>query len=401
MLTRREFIGNSIGLMAAAGTIPAFLGRTCLAVGGRAANDRVLVVIQLSGGNDGLNTVVPYADDIYYNVRPKLAIQRASIVRLTDEVGLHPSLQPFQELYEDGSLAIVQGVGYPNPDRSHFRSMEVWHSGVADGYSSSGWLGRLFDHTCSNGHLPESCTPTLGITVDKTLSPAFTGNSAIGIALDDPERFYRMTRLSGAADVTGDMTGTSNLDFLRRTAMNAQVSADVVRRAADRANSTAEYPSTPFARSLQLIAKLIAGGMDTRVYYTSISGFDTHANQPGRHAQLLKTLADGVAAFNKDLRTNGQADRVLGVTFSEFGRRVNENGSRGTDHGQAAPMFLFGAPVRPGIIGAQPSLADLDRGDLRYHTDFRQVYATVIEKWLQADPLAVLGERFDALPVLG
>jgi uncharacterized protein (DUF1501 family) len=257
MLTRREFIGNSIGLMAAAGTIPAFLGRTCLAVGGRAANDRVLVVIQLSGGNDGLNTVVPYADDIYYNVRPKLAIQRASIVRLTDEVGLHPSLQPFQELYEDGSLAIVQGVGYPNPDRSHFRSMEVWHSGVADGYSSSGWLGRLFDHTCSNGHLPESCTPTLGITVDKTLSPAFTGNSAIGIALDDPERFYRMTRLSGAADVTGDMTGTSNLDFLRRTAMNAQVSATRTPISPDATPSCSRPWPTASLRSTKICVRMV------------------------------------------------------------------------------------------------------------------------------------------------
>ena len=194
-ISRRNFIGQGIGLLAAAGTVPAFLGSTCLALGGGGNSNRVLVVIQLSGGNDGLNTVVPFSDDAYYRARPRIAIPPKNVLRLTDDIGLHPDLQPLQRLYDRGELTVVQGVGYPNPDRSHFRSMEIWHTAVADEFSSSGWLGRLFDHTCGNQHLSETCSPTLGITVDKTLSPAFTGASSVGIALNDAERFYRMTRL--------------------------------------------------------------------------------------------------------------------------------------------------------------------------------------------------------------
>ena len=402
-ISRRDFIGQGIGLLAAAGTVPAFLGSTCLALGGGGNSNRVLVVIQLSGGNDGLNMVVPFSDDAYYRARPRIAIPPQDVLRLTDDIGLHPDLQPLQRLYDRGELAVVQGVGYPNPDRSHFRSMEIWHTAVADEFSSSGWLGRLFDHTCGNQHLSETCSPTLGITVDKTLSPAFTGASSVGIALNDAERFYRMTRLQArstakSAPVDG---GGSQLDFLRRTALNAELAAGDIRDAVRSAKSTIDYPQNPFGRSLQLIAGMIAGGLDTRVYYTSLSGFDTHANQPAQHSRLLKTLASGIEAFTQDLRASGQLNRVLGMTFSEFGRRLAENGSNGTDHGKAAPLFMFGSAVRPGVVGGHPSLTELSRGDLQFHTDFRRVYATVIDDWLGVDAAAVLADRYATLPLLG
>ena len=399
----RRFLGQGIGLLAAAGTVPAFLGSTCLALGGGGNRDRVLVVIQLSGGNDGLNTVVPFSDDAYYRARPKLAIPPQDVLRLTDELGLHPKLQPLQRLYDRGELSIVQGIGYPNPDRSHFRSIEIWHTGVADGFSSSGWLGRLFDHTCGNQHLSKSCSPTLGITVDKTLSPAFAGTSSVGIALNDAERFYRMTQVHtrSTAKSAPVASGGSQLDFLRRTALNAELAATDIRDAVRSAKSTIDYPQNAFGNSLRLIAEMIAGGLDTRVYYTSLGGFDTHANQPVQHGRLLNTLASGIEAFTQDLRASGQLNRVLGVTFSEFGRRLAENGSSGTDHGKAAPLFVFGSAVRPGIIGEHPSLSELDRGDPQFQIDFRRVYATVINDWLGVDATAVLANRYARLPLLG
>lgn len=411
--TRREFLKSGLAMVAATATVPTFLSRTFLALAApvadtaaRRTDERVLVVIQLSGGNDGLNTVVPYTDDHYYRARPKLAVPPDKVLRLNDTIGLHPTLSPLKALYDDGALAVLQGIGYPNPDRSHFRSMEIWQSGVAEDFSTDGWIGRLFDHACSNRHLPKPpCSPTLGVSVDATLNPAMKGSSAIGIALNDPERFYRMTRLHARSSArrptaTAFDVEESPLDFLRRTAMNAQLSADRIRDAVRGVRHSVEYPQNPFARSLELIAGLIAGGMDTKVYYTSLTGFDTHANQRGAHARLLKMLADGIAAFQTDLAALGQADRVVAFTFSEFGRRVAENGSGGTDHGQAAPLFVFGAPVKPGVIGKHPSLGRLNRGDLAFHTDFRRVYATLIDQWLGINSGPVLKQEFERLPFL-
>lgn len=414
--TRREFLRRGATLATAAATVPTFLSRTVFAlanpydppalrnVPGR-PDDHVLVVVQLSGGNDGLNTVIPYRNDQYYRLRPRLGIPKERVLRLTDELGLHPSMAALKEVYESGELAIVQGVGYPNPDRSHFRSMEIWQSGVAEDYETTGWIGRLFDHTCNNGHLHQ-CSPTLGISVGNTLNPALRGANGIGVAVSDPERLYRMTRLyessqAGApAEEALAAASASPLDFLRRTAMNAEVSADRIRRTVRSVRNQVDYPTTPFARGLRLIAAMIAGGLDAKVYYLSLSGFDTHANQPGVHERLLQVYSEGVAAFLKDLEKLGEADRVLGLTFSEFGRRVAENGSRGTDHGQAAPMFVFGKPVKPGFVGAHPSLDNLADGDLAYHTDFRSVYAAALEDWLGADAEAVLGRRFQKATIV-
>jgi uncharacterized protein (DUF1501 family) len=416
LMTRREFLIKGLTLATATATVPTFLSRTALAiqdpfdsplVKGKPGelDERVLVVVQLSGGNDGLNTVIPYRQDNYYRFRPNLSQPKDRIVTINDELGLHSSLSSLKNLYDDGSLVIVQGVGYPNPDRSHFRSMEIWQTGVAEEFETTGWIGRLFDHTCHDSHLME-CSPTLGVSVGNTLNPALSGQSGVGVALEDPERFYRMTRLyshSKIARVRDDFSSSdklSPLDFLRRTAMNAELSAERIRRSIRQVQNHTDYPENPFAQGLKLIAGMIAGGLDTRVYYISLSGFDTHANQPGVHERLLQILGGGLEAFQKDLENLGQAERVLGLTFSEFGRRVSENGSQGTDHGQAAPMFIFGKPVKPGIIGDHPNLDDLADGDLKFHTDFRSVYSTVLEDWMGMDSKAILGQRFEKIQIV-
>lgn len=411
--TRREFLQKSLGLVAAASTVPTFLSRTALALTNpfaapliKASDDRVLVVVQLGGGNDGMNTVIPFGHESYYRVRPTIAVPQDKVLRINDELGLHPNLAPLKNLYDAGKLAIVQGVGYPNPDRSHFRSMEIWQSGVAEDFESMGWIGRMFDHTCANKHLMEPCSPTLAVSVGETLNPVLKANNPVGVALRDPEQFYRMTQVYANAETAAESltknTGADNpLDFLRRTAMNAEVAADRIRRSIRNVQRQTEYPADPFAQGLKLIAAMIAGKMDTRVYYISLTGFDTHAGQLGVHERLLKILADGLAAFQKDIEALGQAERVLGFTFSEFGRRVAENASRGTDHGQAAPLIVFGHPAKAGLVGAHPALENLNDGDLIFHTDFRQVYATVLEKWLEVNSAAILGEKYSLLPLVG
>jgi uncharacterized protein (DUF1501 family) len=419
LLTRREFIQRSLGIVAVAGTIPTFLSRTALGMTASAAagvnplDKRVLVIIQLSGGNDGLNTVIPFTQDKYYKARPTLGIAKNKTLKINDSLGFHPAMTAFKGLYDSGELAIVQGVGYPNPDRSHFRSMEIWQSGIVEGFESTGWVGRTFDHTCGNAHLHKEGnkaaattkpSPTLAVSIGETLNPALIGKSSIGVALNDPERYWEMTRVASDESLRSENgTGKANstIDFLRRTAMNAELSAEQIRRSVRKVQSKANYPANQFAQGLKLIAAMIAGGMDTQVYYTSLGGFDTHANQVGGHERLLRTLSDGIGAFQKDLQALGQADRVLGFTFSEFGRRVAENGSRGTDHGQASQMFAFGKNVKAGILGEHPSLEKLNRGDLNFNIDFRQVYATVMDEWLKADHQMVLHEKFSPLPILG
>ena len=308
--TRREFITRGLGVVAVATTIPSFLARAAFAVEGAShapllgvnRDGKVLVVIQLSGGNDGLNTVIPFSHDAYYRARPSLAVAKENILRVTDDIGLHPNLSPLKELYDSGKLVVIQGVGYPNPDRSHFRSMEIWQSGITDGFETTGWIGRMFDHTCNNTHLKEGPSPTLGVSVGETLNPALQCNCSVGVALRDPEQFYKMTRVSAKTAKSGEnqssqSTAAAQMDFLRRTAMNAELSADRIRRSVRSVQAKTDYPTETFAQGLKLIAAMIAGGMDTRVYYISLGGFDTHANQQGAHERLVKTLAEGIGAF--------------------------------------------------------------------------------------------------------
>jgi uncharacterized protein (DUF1501 family) len=434
--TRREFLRTTVLGAAATWTVPLFLERTFLTLNAGAADSavqivsgrdsRILVVLQLAGGNDGLNTVVPYADDAYHRARPTLGIKGNSALKLGDYSGFHPNLSGFKELYEEGHLAVLQGVGYPNPNRSHFRSTEIWQTASdADRVEKFGWLGRYFDNCCAGAD------PSAGVSIGQEVPQAFSASVPKGVSFARPDQFrwvhneepqagessaeflFRQlnrpetvpeaSASSGStiSSISGSVAMPGNtLDFLQRTALDAQVSSDKVLEIASKYKSAVDYPQGRLADSLSLVGRMIAGGMPARVYYVSQGGYDTHAQQSGTHDRLMRELNDAVSAFFKDLKAQGNFDRVLLMTFSEFGRRVAQNGSGGTDHGAAAPLFLAGGGVKPGLHGEHPSLIDLDNGDLKFHTDFRSVYATVLEKWLQAPSKTILGKQFPILPYL-
>ena len=433
--TRRQFLKSTVLGAAVTWTIPSFLSRTFAALQANAADSAtqvptgkdapILVVLQMAGGNDGLNTVIPYANDFYFKARPSLRIPAKEVLKLTDDFGLHPALEPFKALYEDGQLTIIHGAGYPNPNRSHFRSTEIWQTASdARKVEKYGWLGRYFDNAC------KGCDPTVGISIGRQMPQAFASAKPIGICLDNPqnyrfatddvkngsemkssERFFR--ELNGSAAIESEaleasagasitsLTGAipaqlSPLDYLERTALDAQISSDRILAASRKSRNQASYPPSQLANSLKLVARLIGGGLATRVYYISQGGYDTHANQAPAQDRLLRDLASAVKAFGDDLKAQRNADRVLVMTFSEFGRRVAQNANGGTDHGAAAPMFMVAPKVKAGFLGSFPSIApaDLHNGDLKFTTDFRSVYAGVLETWLQTSSAPVLGRKF-------
>ncbi|MEI6082867.1 MAG: DUF1501 domain-containing protein [Verrucomicrobiota bacterium] len=424
--TRREFLRKGIYFVAASATAPFFLTRTALALDSLAANsptrglpgvvdDRILVVIQMSGGNDGLNTIVPHAMDEYYKLRPTLGVGKKSLLKLDDTVGFHPGLAKVKDLYDSGKVAVIHGVGYQNPDRSHFRSMEIWHT--ADPKSkavSYGWLGRYLDSACPGcDPRTKKINPMGGINIGGDMPVAMKSAKGVSIALENPDSFKWQPLIDEKSDAKNasatyeklnhivasnlDDPQIARLDFLSRVAMNADVSSDKIHDISKRTRSGGTYPATGLGNQLKIVAQMITGGLNTRIYYVAFSGFDTHANEPGTHERLLAELADEVSAFQKDLEARDQASRVLTMTFSEFGRRVAQNASNGTDHGTAAPMFIFGDHLKAGVYGKHPSLTDLDRGDLKFNTDFRSVYATVLENWLGAKSAPILGQQFEKL----
>lgn len=423
--TRRHFIKTSFLGGAAAWTIPAFLERTFFALDAIAAeavlptptgrDHPILVVLQLAGGNDGLNTVIPHADDAYYRARPQLAIPTGQSLKIDDRIGLHPALTGLRGLYDAGDAAIIQGVGYPNPNRSHFRSTDIWQTATdAERVSSRGWLGRYFDACCSGED------PGVGVAIGERDPLAFASAHPQGITFNSPEKFRLegdaemvMDAIGGGADPgdssegasIGALAGSSTdagdtADFLRRVALDAQLSSHRVQEITSRFPLAAAFPKSRLGHSLGLVARLIAGGMPTRVYYVSQGGFDTHNAQSATHERLLREFDAALAAFVAELRAMKVLDRVLLMTFSEFGRRVAENANGGTDHGAAAPMFLVGGGIQPGLHGAAPSLTHLDRGDLIHTTDFRSVYATLLEGWLHAPADRILEKKFPRLPLL-
>lgn len=409
--TRREFLGRGLALAAAATTVPSFVGRAATQLDDRAGRSAatpdgdlpVLVIIQLAGGNDVLNTLVPYADDAYYQARPELGIPAKDVLKLNDRLGLHPSCTALKALYDEGHLAIVNGVGYPNPDRSHFRSMEIWETASdSDKYERYGWVGRYFDNACKGS--PDAAMA--GLRVGRQMPQAFGNASSIGISLQRPEQ-YRWIASAGDAQerafrALNSPTAGANetLDFLQRTALNATVSSDRILTLTSQTKDTADYPDNELGADLRIIAQMIVGGLPTRVYYASLGGFDTHAQQAGTQANLLETFGTSLRAFCRDLASHKALDRVAIMAFSEFGRRVKENASGGTDHGSGGALFLAGGGIKPGIVGAQPSLTDLDRGDLKFHTDFRTVYATLLDGWLGCSSQVVLGSEFGKVDVL-
>ena len=407
--SRRDFLVRGLYGIGVGAGLPLILNRTSAALAAQALEgtsiekrpERILVVVELSGGNDGLNTVVPFGDAAYYRARPNLGIPERQALKFADGFGFHPSMVGFERLYKDGLMAVVHGCGYDHPSLSHFSSMGFWHTGVPNGGEPLGWLGRLADSGYDAG------TRNTIVNLGNSQSLAVRSRSHSPLVFDDPARFRRegtdsekqaLVELSRARE-----TKNATLEFLASTAQNATESSDFVRQASATYRTPVDYGiGGGIGGNLQRVAALIAAGMPTRLYYVTYAGnsFDTHVQQADLHSRLLMYTADAVRGFMEDIKRIGRADDVAVMMFTEFGRRVEENGSLGTDHGTATPMFIFGKGVTGGLHGRHPSLTDLDDGNMKMTTDFRRVYATVIKEWLGYDDThAVLKGRFDTLGV--
>ena len=357
--------------------------------------NKVVVVIQFSGGNDGLNTVIPVRNDIYYKERPVIGIAKDKAVLLTDEVGLNPALESFKGLYDDGSLAILNSVGYPNPDRSHFRSMDIWQSASdSSDYVNTGWLGRYLDAQC------KGCDkPTQALEIDDVLSLALKGNDRSGLAFKDPRRLYSSSNEKFYKEInTSHQPTEETVDYLYKTMSETLSSADYIFQQSKLHPSSETYPNTDLGKNLKTISSLIMSDINTKVYYVSLGSFDTHVNQEAQQKRLFTELNDAVKAFTGDLKKNNRFQDVLMMTFSEFGRRVTQNASNGTDHGTANNMFFISGGLKEkGILNTLPDLSDLNEGDLKHKIDFKNVYATVLNKWLGTDDKMILGKQYDHL----
>ncbi|MEO7933913.1 MAG: DUF1501 domain-containing protein [Chthoniobacterales bacterium] len=405
--SRRQFL-TRLGLGAAATwTLPIFLDQTFGALENAAPtltqaltgkDSPILVVLQLAGGNDGLNTLIPYSDDNYHRVRPHIGVAPEKILRLDDHLGLHPNLTGLKTLHDEGLLTTIQGVGYPNPNRSHFRSTEIWQTASDANISEKhGWLGRYFDNAC------QGCDPTVGVSLSNEMPQAFTAATPTGICLptnnrrlNDKGEEEEMEAGGSSIDMLGggSRSKLSPLDYLKRTSLDGKMSNKKISAILQKIPAPLGFPNNELGQQFSTISRLIAGELPTRVYYLSLGGFDTHNNQQPTHERLMGTLSSSITAFVREMQRQGNYQRVMLLTFSEFGRRVAENASGGTDHGTAAPMFLTGGAIAPGVHGKAPSLTDLDHGDLKYTTDFRSIYATVLDKWLKTDSRKVLQGKF-------
>jgi len=396
-MKRRSFLKSS-AIASGAFMMPAFLKPLEAMAINQISGYKNLVIIQLSGGNDGLNTIVPYGNDIYYQKRSTIAINKTDVVKLNDMQGFNPALSALKEIYDQGWMSIINSVGYPNPDRSHFRSMDIWQTASdSNQFLTTGWIGRYLDSNC------QTCSkPYTAIEVDDTLSLAMKGAKMKGIAVQDPNKLYQTTREPFFKDLVHDHSGDNlsedNLGYLYKTMIETYSSAEYIQNTSKMYTVKREYPSTPLGNQLKTVSKFINSGLETRVYYVSLSGFDTHVRQQDQQARQLKIYGDAVAAFIKDLKQSGKLDNTLVMTFSEFGRRVEQNASNGTDHGTANNILIYGGKLqKAGFYNDAPDLSQLDNGDLKYQIDFRDVYATLLDKWLNMNNSQVLTKNFAGL----
>jgi len=417
-LHRRDFLKRGVGLVAASMVVPAFIAETArvLDLGPAVAaaqigappadaSRRVLVVLLLAGGNDGINTVIPYGDPLYYQARPTLAVPREQVLHLNDMVGLSPALPKLKARFDAGQVAVVQGVGYPNPNRSHFRAMDIWQTAVPERLEQTGWLGRYLQ-ACACGTDKQLEGISMGATVQRsfwtelTLVPAISNLAAFryGNPRANPDASqYEVEALRRALS---QARGRPEEEFLRQATRTALDDADVMEQVAQGYQTSVEYPMSPLGQSLKTIAQVIAGDVGTRVFFATLGGFDTHANQPFQQQRLLTELDGSIEAFMQDMERLNRQNDVMLMTFSEFGRRIQQNASNGTDHGTAEPLFMVGGKVQGGLHGAYPSLSDLDRGDLKYTTDFRSVYSSVLQGWMGVSPEQILGGAYPTLPLV-
>ncbi len=401
--TRRRFLrsaGASAAVLSFNGLSPRFLQAAASAV----QNERILVVVELAGGNDGLNTVVPFAEENYQRMRPSLALPSTNLIRIAEGIGFHPALRGFADLLDAGRLAVIQGVGYDNPNRSHFESMDIWHTCQRKQETRiDGWLGRCLEQTSAvDGGDPA------GIHLGAEKQPMALMSRSVRVpSIRSLEQF----RLEGTAnqqfrDAVQELTSARRtvdndlLDFVQSSTSSAIAASERIEASGKSYAAATTYPATALAEKLKTVGRLISSGLSTSIYYVQLDGFDTHSQQADAHTGLLRQLSDAVTAFVTDMIEQGHADRVLLMCFSEFGRRVAENASAGTDHGTAGPMFMAGNKVIAGLTGPHPQLNDLVDGDLRHHTDFRQVYATVLEQWLGCDSEKVLKGRYEPVKAI-
>jgi len=337
--------------------------------------EQCLVFIQLNGGNDGLNTFIPYENPLYYDLRTKIAIGKDAVIGKNKGMAFHPALKDFAQMQENGDLTILQNVGYPEPNRSHFRSQEIWQTATdSNKYLNEGWLGRYLDLQCKEHQ------PTAGINLDSIDNLALKGIEPNAITVKDPNRF----KVRNDKDDTIKLSNNPQLDFVRKIANSVTEGSDDIQKALTKSTSENSYPKTGLSKNLEWIARLIKGNLNSKVYYTSLGGFDTHDNQLAIQERKLTELNDAIFSFYQDLKKAQLLQNVTIVVFSEFGRRVKDNGN-GTDHGTAAPMFVIGGNNKGTIIGKNPNLSDLDNGDLKYEIDFRSVYATLLKQKMNFD----------------
>lgn len=393
-MNRRKFLKNST-LASSLFFVPSFV-KAFENVASKSLGYKRLVIIQLSGGNDGLNTVIPYHNDLYYKARPTLGIAKKDIIQVTNEVGFHPSLTPLKRLYDQGHLTVINNVGYPNPNRSHFRSTDIWHTATnSNTYSQSGWIGRYLDHYAKQPHS--------AIEINNNLSLAMKGETINAIATQDPKTFYNLSKDPYFKAIHNHQNDAHlsehNLGYLYKTMIAAQSSAKHIYETSKTFTSKKEYPNNKFGKQLKTTASIINSGLDTKVFYGALSGFDTHVNQLATQKKLLSTYANGIEAFVQDLKDNGTFNDTLILTFSEFGRRVKQNANVGTDHGTANNVFIIGNQLKKqGLYNNMSNLSDLDdHGDLKFEIDFRTIYATVLDKWLQVDDKKILNTSFSQL----
>lgn len=387
MTSRRQFLASSVvtGVMSFGRTAPAVLQEAAAATN----QERILVVVEMAGGNDGLNTVIPVQDDAYRKARPTLAIRPADAIRLEQDMALHPVMTGFADLLQQNQLAIVQGVGYPNPNRSHFESMDIWHTCQRkDEQRVDGWLGRYLESAAARHasadpqamHFGDDKQP-FALMSRQVRVPSIGSLDEFRLVGNDSDQFATAVKQLATARraPANDLLG-----FVQSSTSSALEASERIEEAAMTYQPSAAYPDNRLSKKLQTVARLINSGLNTRVYYVQINGFDTHANQANAHTSLLRQVSGAVSTFITDMVAHGHGDRVVCLCFSEFGRRVQENASEGTDHGTAGPVFLAGAPVKAGLHGDRPDLTQLVDGDLRHTIDFRQVYASVLSGWLNS-----------------
>lgn len=408
-LNRRLWLKQAAAGTAAVGIGTSSVVPTCfqqIAAASEPDSGQILVVVQLSGGNDGLNTLVPFKDDAYKAARPKLSIGADDVLKLNDEYGLHPALSGFNELLQAGKASIIQGVGYPNPNRSHFESMDIWHTCFRkDQRTEEGWIGRYLQ---SQGvdqsgdapamHLGNKAQPLALASRDLTIP---TVKSLKGFQLRGDDAAVVSQLLSNqsmqAQAAPSPQAESSLLGFLNSSTANAIAASERISSAIKDYETPVDYPESGLGAKLKMVAQLITSQLSTRVYYVELDGFDTHAKQADSHAALLRQYSEAVTAFMKDLKHHQLSQQVCVLTFSEFGRRVAENASEGTDHGAAGLMMLCGESIKPGLLGQKADLTDLQEGDLKHQIDFRTVYAGIIQDWLGGDPAKALGASYEPM----